>query len=76
MFCGAYPGFFQLRVEPIQDDSQHDLTWTTDETNGSVIALFRECNNQQLSPWGWPFSCFPDHVTDLFKTSTMGSPLA
>ena len=26
---------------------------------------FRESNNQRLSPWGWPFSCFPDLVIDL-----------
>ena len=29
------------------------------------VALFRECNNQRLSPWGRPFSCSPDPVTDL-----------
>ena len=43
----------------------------TDEANSSVVlaelqfALFRECNNQRLSPWGRPFSCSPDPVTDL-----------
>ena len=43
----------------------------TDEADSSVVlaelqvALFRECNNQRLSPWGRPFSCSPDHVTDL-----------
>ena len=37
----------------------------TDEADSSVVlaelqvALFRECNNQRLSPWGRPFSCFP-----------------
>ena len=35
----------------------------TDEADSSVVlaelqvALFRECNNQRLSPWGRPFSC-------------------
>ena len=43
----------------------------TDEADSSVVlaelqvALFRECNNQRLSPWGRPFSCSPDSVTDL-----------
>ena len=43
----------------------------TDEADSSVVlaelqvALFRECNNQQLSPWGRPFTCPPDPVTDL-----------
>ena len=48
-------------------------TWyrLTDEADSSVVlaelqvALFRECNNQRLSPWGRPFSCSPDSVTDL-----------
>ena len=45
----------------------------TDEADSSVVlaelqvALFRECNNQPLSPWGKPFSCSPDPVTDLSK---------
>ena len=43
----------------------------TDEADSSVVlaelqvALFRECNNQRLSPWARPFSCSPDPVTDL-----------
>ena len=43
----------------------------TDEADSSVVlaglqvALFRECNNQRLSPWSRPFSCSPDPVTDL-----------
>ena len=43
----------------------------TDEADSSVVlaelqvALFRECNNQRLSPWGRPFSCSPDPVTGL-----------
>ena len=61
LFCGADIGsepslffsnnLFSLGFEPVQDDSQHDSTWVTEETNGSVIlaelyiALFRECNN-------------------------------
>ena len=28
---------FSLGFEPVQDDSQHDFTWTTDEANFSVI---------------------------------------
>ena len=38
----------------------------TDEADSSVVlaelqvALFRECNNQRLSPWARLFSCSPD----------------
>ena len=32
---------------------------------GPLGPLVRECNNQRLSPWGRPFSCPPDPVTDL-----------
>ena len=62
--------FFSLGFKPIQDDSQHDFARMTDEADSSVVlaelqvALFRECNNQRLSPWGRPFSCSPDSVTD------------
>ena len=54
-----------------QDDFQHDFARMTDESDSSVVqaelqvALFRECNNQRLSPWGRPFSCSPDSVTDV-----------
>ena len=60
LFCGASPGsepclffsnnIFSLEFEPVQDDFQHDFTWTADDANGSVIraelsvALSRECN--------------------------------
>ena len=60
-----------LGFKPIQDDFQHDFARMTDEADGSVVlaelqvALFRECVNQQLSPWCWPFSWSPDPVTDL-----------
>ena len=43
----------------------------TDEADSSVVlaelqvALFRECNNQRLSPWDMPLSCSSDPVTDL-----------
>ena len=36
------------------------------------MLLFRESNNQRLSPWGWPFSCFPDLVTDLCQNINRG----
>ena len=63
--------FFSLGFKPIQDDFQHDFAGMTDEADSYVVlaglqvALFRECNNQQLSPLGRPFSCSPDPVTDL-----------
>ena len=62
---------FGVLFQPIQDDFQHDFARMTDEADSSVVlaellvALFRECNNQRLSPWGRPFSCSPDSVTDL-----------
>ena len=81
LFCGASSGsepslffsnyFFSLGFKPIQDDFQHDFARMTDEADSSVVlaelqvALFRECNNQRLSPWGRPFSCSPDPVTDI-----------
>ena len=47
LFCGTSPGsehslffsnnLFSLEFEPLQNDSQHDFTWMTDEANGSVI---------------------------------------
>ena len=60
---------FSLGFKPIQDN----FARMTDEAGSSVVlaelqvALFRECNNQRLSPWGRPFSCSPDPVTDLLK---------
>ena len=81
LFCGASSGsepslffsnyFFSLGFQPIQDDFQHDFAGMTDEADSSLVlaelqvALFRECNNQRLSPWDRPFSCSPDSVTDL-----------
>ena len=74
LFCGASSGsepslffsnyFFSLGFQPIQDDFQHDFARMTDKADSSVVlaelqvALFRECNNQRLSPWGRPFSIF------------------
>ena len=76
MFCcasfGSEPSllfsnyFFSLGFKPIQDDFQHDFARMTDEADSSVVlaelqvALFRECNNQRLSPWSRPFACSPD----------------
>ena len=81
LFCGASSGsepnlffsnyFFSLGFKPIQEDFQHDFAQMTDEADSFVVlaelqvALFRECNNQRLCPWGRPFSCSPDPVTDL-----------
>ena len=49
LFCGASPGselslffsnnLFSLGFEPVQDASQHDFTWMTDEANASVILV-------------------------------------
>ena len=81
LFCGASscsePSlffskyFFSLEFKPIQDLFQHDFARMTDEADSSVVlaelqvALFRESNNQRLSPRGRPFSCSPDPFTDL-----------
>ena len=79
LFCGASSGselslsfsnyFFSFGFKPIQDDFQRDFVRMTDEADSSVVlaelqvALFRECNNQRLSPLGRPFSCSHDPVT-------------
>ena len=81
LFCGASSSsepslffsnyFFSLEFKAIQDDFQHDFARMIDEADSSVVlarlqvAVFSECNNQRLSPWGRPFSCSPDPVTDL-----------
>ena len=81
LFCGASSSsepslflsnyFFSLGFKPIYDDFQHNFSRMTDEADSSVllaelqVVLFRECNNQQLSPWGRQFSSSPDPVTDL-----------
>ena len=81
LFCSASSGsepslffsnyFFSLGIKHIQDGFQHDFALMTDEVDSSVVlaelqvALFRECNNQRLSPLGRPFSCSRDSVTDL-----------
>ena len=81
LFCGASSSFepslffsncfFSLGSKPFQDDFQHDFARMTDDADSSVVlaelpvALFRECNNQRLSPWGMLFSCSPDLATDL-----------
>ena len=76
LFCGASSGsepslFFSSGFMPIQDDFQHDFAGMTDDADSSVVlaelqvALYRECNNQRLSPWDRPFSCSPDPITDL-----------
>ena len=64
LFCGASKcselslffsnNLFSLEFEPVQDDSQHDFTWMTDEALVFIIlaeqhvTLLRECNNQRL----------------------------
>ena len=66
LFCGAPSGsesnlffsnyFFGLGFKHIQDDFQHDFARFTVEADSSVVLaelqveLFRECNNQRLSP--------------------------
>ena len=78
LFSSNY--FFSLGFKPIQYDFQHDLARMTDEADSSVVlaelqvALFRECNNQRLSPLGRPFSCSPDPVTDLYQNIYHGLP--
>ena len=90
LFCCASSGlepslffsnnFFNLWSKPVQDDFQHDFARMTDEADSSVVlaelqnALYRECNNQRLSPWGRPFSCSPDPVTDLYENNYHGLP--
>ena len=81
LFCDASSGsepslifsnyFFSLGFKPIQYDFLHDFVRITDEADSSVVlaelqvALFRECNNHRLSPWGRPVSCSPDPAYNL-----------
>ena len=81
LLCGSSSGFkpslffsyyvFSLGFKPIQDDFQHNFARMTDKADSFVVlaelqvAIFRECNDQRLSPWGRPFSCSQDPVTDL-----------
>ena len=59
------------QIKPIQDDFQHAFARMTDEADSSIVLAdaascpFRVCNNQRLRPWGRPFSCCPDAVTNL-----------
>ena len=85
LFCGApfcsEPSLFfnyylfGMGFRSVPDAIQHDFARMTDEADSSVVlaelqaALFRECNNQRLCPWGRPFSCSPDSATDLLKHS-------
>ena len=78
LFCCASSGsepslffnnyFFNLGFMPFQGDFQHDFARIPDEADSYVVlaelqvALFRECNNQRLSPWGGSFSCSTDPV--------------
>ena len=90
MFCGASSGsepslffsnyFFSSGFKSIQDDFHHDFARKTDEADSSVVlaalqvALYRECNNQRLSPWGRPFCCSLDPVTGLCENIDHGLP--
>ena len=92
LFCCASSGsepslffsnyFFSLGFKPIQDDFQHDFARMTDETASSVVlaelhvALFRECNNQRLSPWGGHSPVLQILLQISIKTSIMVSPPA
>ena len=67
---------------PIQDDFQHDFARMTDETDSSVVltelqvALFRECNNQRLSPRVGHSPVLQILLQTSVKTSIMVSPPA
>ena len=90
LFCGASscsgPSlffsnyFFSLGFKPIQDNFQYGFARMADEAESSVVlaelqvALFRECDNQRLSPWGRLFSCSPDPVTGLCQNIYHGLP--
>ena len=54
---------------------QHDFAWVTDEADRSVVlallqvAFLWKCDDQGLSPRGWPFSCLPDLVVHCHEYS-------
>ena len=90
LFCGASSSsepslffsnyFFSLGFKPIQDDFQHDFARMTDEADSFIVlaelqvALFRECNNQRLSPWGSHSPVLQILLQISVKTSIMASP--
>ena len=61
-------------LQSVQYDLQHDFAWVTDEADYSVVlALLQvvflgKCDDQGLSPRGWPFSCLLDHVANCRKS--------
>ena len=55
----------------VDNDFQHDFDRMTDNADSSVVlaghALFRECNNQRLSPWGRPYANYEDPDLGLHR---------
>ena len=52
--------FFSLGFKPIQDEADSSVVLAELQ-----VAIFKQCDNQRLSPWGKSFSCSPDPVTDF-----------
>ena len=55
--------------KPIQDAFSMTARMFDEADSSAVlaelqVALFRERNNQRLSTWVTPFSCYPDPITD------------
>ena len=67
---------YRLRLRHfVQYDLKHDFPWVADKADRSVvlallqIAFLGKCDDQGLSPLGWPLSCVPDLVADCHECS-------
>ena len=65
----------RLRLQSVQYDRQYDFTWVADEADRSVVlallqvAFLGKCDDQELGPRGWPFSCRPNLDADCRDSS-------
>ena len=64
-----------LRLRSVQYDLLYDFSWVADEADRSVVlallqvAFLGRCDDQELGPWGWQYSCLPDLVAGCRESS-------
>ena len=69
--CCFSKEFFRFLLQPVEDDSQHDLAGVTDEADRPVvlalaeIAFLGERDDERLCPLLWPFLGLPDFLAVL-----------
>ena len=65
----------RLWLQSVQYDLQYDFAWVADEADRSVVlallqvAFLGKCDDQELGPRGWPFSCRPNLDADCRDSS-------